>query len=153
FTKAVIQPFQKKTGIEVVVTTGAPDVAVVKAQVESGHVEWDVLELYTGNYQQLAKNQVLDELDRSIVDVSGIFEPSIVTPYFAPSYLYSINPFWNTKMTKGEVSSWSDLWNTSKVAGKRGISDDFSITLESALLADGVAPKDLYPLDVDRALA
>lgn len=37
--------------------------------------------------------------------------------------------------------------------GRRGLWRSPVITLESALLADGVAPEDIYPLDVDRAFA
>jgi len=39
---------------------------------------------------------------------------------------------------------------TPQIPGRRGFYRNPKGVLEAALLADGVAPKDLYPLDVDR---
>lgn len=50
--------------------------------------------------------------------------------------------------------SWVDFWDLEKYPGKRGVpawGPDAQL-FEFALLADGVAMDDLYPLDVDRAL-
>ena len=48
---------------------------------------------------------------------------------------------------------WADFFDLTKFPGKRGIYDySTGGVLEIALMADGVAPKDLYPLDVPRAL-
>jgi putative spermidine/putrescine transport system substrate-binding protein len=47
--------------------------------------------------------------------------------------------------------SWNDFWDTRKFPGKRGLRRNPRGTLEIALLADGVPPARLYPLDVNRA--
>jgi len=51
-------------------------------------------------------------------------------------------------------TGWADFWDVEKFPGMRtmvsGASGDYP-PLEYALLADGVAKEDLYPLDVDRA--
>lgn len=52
-----------------------------------------------------------------------------------------------------EPKSWADFWNTAGTKGRRALQDGPRYSLEYALLADGVAPKDLYPLDVNRAFA
>ncbi len=50
--------------------------------------------------------------------------------------------------------NWADFFDLAKFPGKRGLYDySTGGVLEIALLADGVAAKDLYPLDVPRALA
>jgi putative spermidine/putrescine transport system substrate-binding protein len=153
FTAAIIRPFEAETGIKVTITTGAPNVALSRAQVEARRVEWDCLEMFTGNYQQLARQGLLEQLDYSAIDTSEIFDKELITPYFAPSHLFSTNPWWNTKTAPGkQVAGWADMWDFEKIPGKRGISNDFSITLEAALIADGVSPKSLYPLNVNRAL-
>lgn len=60
---------------------------------------------------------------------------------------------YNSKLTGGSKApkSWADFWDTTGKPGPRALQDGPRYTLEFALLADGVAPKDLYPLDVDRA--
>ena len=62
---------------------------------------------------------------------------------------------WNTEKFPG-VPSWADFWDVAKHPGKRGLLRGARQTLEIALLADGVAPGDVYAtlrLDsgVDRA--
>jgi putative spermidine/putrescine transport system substrate-binding protein len=47
--------------------------------------------------------------------------------------------------------SWADFWNVDRFPGRRGMFRGTLQTLEIALLADGVAPDKLYPLDLDRA--
>jgi putative spermidine/putrescine transport system substrate-binding protein len=50
-------------------------------------------------------------------------------------------------------ASWADFWNVKDFPGKRALPDYASYALPLALLADGVKPENLYPLDVDRAFA
>ncbi|WP_199259716.1 ABC transporter substrate-binding protein [Paracoccus binzhouensis] len=49
--------------------------------------------------------------------------------------------------------SWADFWDVEQFPGKRALRNYARPMLEIALLADGVKPTDLYPLDVDRAYA
>jgi len=47
---------------------------------------------------------------------------------------------------KSAPGSWADLWDVKKYPGKRGLRRSAKYTLEIALLADGVAPADVYPM-------
>src|SRR3970282_1141132 len=59
----------------------------------------------------------------------------------------------NTDKMGGQVpEGWADFFDTTKFPGKRGMWDySAGGIFEFALLADGVAPGDLYPLDLARA--
>ena len=55
-----------------------------------------------------------------------------------------------------DTPTWNDFWNVAQRPGKRGLRHDPRGTLEIALMADGVAPDDVYrtlatPDGVDRA--
>jgi putative spermidine/putrescine transport system substrate-binding protein len=50
-------------------------------------------------------------------------------------------------------TSWAEYWDVEKFPGRRAMLARPFDTMEVALLADGVAPADLYPLDVERAHA
>jgi putative spermidine/putrescine transport system substrate-binding protein len=52
-----------------------------------------------------------------------------------------------------QPQTWADFWDTQKFPGTRGLFKYPPGTLEAALLADGVPPDQLYPLDLDRAFA
>jgi len=56
------------------------------------------------------------------------------------------------KFPNGGPRSWADFWDVEKFPGARGLCiNDSPRTLIFALLADGVPPDRLYPLDIDRA--
>jgi putative spermidine/putrescine transport system substrate-binding protein len=61
---------------------------------------------------------------------------------------------YNTDKTAGkEPTGWADFFDLQKFPGKRGLwKYATGGVFEFALMADGVGPKELYPLDVDRAI-
>jgi putative spermidine/putrescine transport system substrate-binding protein len=51
---------------------------------------------------------------------------------------------YNADKLTSAPTSWVDFWDTKKFPGKRGLRKGAKYTLEFALMADGVAPKDVY---------
>jgi spermidine/putrescine-binding protein len=51
---------------------------------------------------------------------------------------------YNADKLKTAPTSWADFWDTKTFPGKRGLRKGAKYTLEFALMADGVAPKDVY---------
>jgi putative spermidine/putrescine transport system substrate-binding protein len=73
--------------------------------------------------------------------------------YAAGSYAYSVVLGWSTELEE-TPSSWADFFDTERFPGKRAFPKSiYAGTVEIALLADGVAKEDMYPLDFDRAFA
>jgi putative spermidine/putrescine transport system substrate-binding protein len=61
-------------------------------------------------------------------------------------------PIFAIAFPDGGPKSWADFWDVKKFPGARGLCiNDSPRTLIFALLADGVPPDRLYPLDIDRA--
>jgi putative spermidine/putrescine transport system substrate-binding protein len=73
--------------------------------------------------------------------------------FYTYSNLITYDP---SKFTNGHPTTWADFFDTEKYPGKRAIQQTSSAAMTTfmiALLADGVAPEDLFPLDYDRAIA
>lgn len=141
-------PFTKETGIEVELAVG-PDLARAKAQVISKNVEWDIFDgagstIFAGSKENLWEPIDLPSLDRSRFMVN-------VDADKIPVFMFSGGVAYDPTRVKPPAQDFKDFWNTSQFAGRRGLRTRVSETLEMALLADGVAPAQLYPLDVDRA--
>ncbi|AZO22629.1 ABC transporter substrate-binding protein [Mesorhizobium sp. M1E.F.Ca.ET.045.02.1.1] len=154
--------FEKENGIKVVVGSPAYDTGVWRAQQESGKVEWDVATSDPGQLQQLVENGWVLPLDPKLLQSKGglVDFPGMVTTkdnkvYALPSEIFSIVVTYNSDAFPGEKPrTWSDVFDVKRFPGKRLFSNsvvDFGV-LEVALLADGVEPSKLYPLDVERAL-
>ncbi|BCH27886.1 ABC transporter substrate-binding protein [Mesorhizobium sp. L-8-3] len=151
--KIYFDAFEKETGIRVI---DVPDnnLAKIKAMVESGDVQWDVSNALGLWIPQGAADNLWEKLDDAVVKADNVPE-AYRSDYGIGNAAYGQILAYNTESTdKASVpSTWADFWDIDGKPGARGLYDAPRYTLEFALLADGVAPQDLYPLDVDRAFA
>lgn len=149
--KAVYKPFEEKYGVKVVVVSPT-DTGKFISMVESGNVEWDVVNHDTDVALRLESQGVLEPLDYSVINKEDVY-PHLVTDHTIGLQLYYTNIAYNTDAFKGDhPKTWAEFWDTKKYPGARSLYKSPMGTLESALLADGVKKDELYPLDVDRAL-
>ena len=147
---AWIEPFSAESGVSVL-QDGPTDYGKIKAMVEAGNVSWDVVDV-EGDYAALAGPAgLLEPLDWTVIDKSKL-DPRFVTDYSVGSFYYSFVIGCN-KDAAGECpKTWAELFDTATFPGKRTFYKwSAPGVIEAALLADGVAPADLYPLDLDRA--
>lgn len=144
------QPFTKETGIPVTLVDNG-DMAKVKAQVQSNAVQWDVIDAPAAFATSGANEGLWEELDSSIVNMKGVIQTGTKT--YMPVYLYSGGLLWDAKRHPDgkHPVDFAGFYDVQKFPGRRVMRALASETLEAALVADGVAPKDLYPLDVNRA--
>lgn len=150
--KAFYDPFEKETGIRINNVAHESDpVTQFKVAVDAGSHIWDLAMVTPDNVQRLTMDKnYIAPLD--IADDKDIL-PGMLTPNWFGFSVWSTVMAYRTDRFKGEApKSWADYWDTEKFAGRRALYRSPSGTLEMALLADGVAPKDLYPLDVERAM-
>ncbi|AOV07947.1 ABC transporter substrate-binding protein [Sporosarcina ureilytica] len=149
--KASFVPFEKEYGVKVTVVT-PPDTGKLKAMVESGNVEWDVVSVGNDFAIRAGREGILERLDFDVISTEGLPE-ELVNDYAVPENLFSTVIAFNTDDFSADKypRTWADFWDTENFPGPRSLYSSPMWTLESALLADGVEPEDLYPLDVDRA--
>jgi putative spermidine/putrescine transport system substrate-binding protein len=152
--KCYYAPYSAASGVKVIEDT-IPTAAKIKAMVDSKNVSWDVVEITSAVGLALFAEGYLEPIDYSIVPKTDLPEQAIL-PGATGIFNYSWVLAFNTKSFKKDgkhPKSWADFWNVAEFPGPRAIdAGNRGITpLEFALLADGVAPGKLYPLDVERA--
>jgi putative spermidine/putrescine transport system substrate-binding protein len=144
-----IQPFTKETGIPITVIDNS-DLAKVKAQVMSGNIEWDVIDATGSQATAGSKDGLWEPIDRSLFDVADLSMP--LSPDYVPVYAGAGVVAWDAKRHPDgqHPTDYKEFWDAKTFPGRRGLRTRVSETLEMALLADGVKPAELYPLDVER---
>jgi putative spermidine/putrescine transport system substrate-binding protein len=151
---AYFKPFEKLSGIKVIDSEG-PDTAKVKAMVDTKNVEWDIGEFDRGDVINLeAKGDYWEPIDYSLVDTANIDEAfrykySLDMLPYAQIYGFRTDVFKDTK-----PSGWADFWDTKKFPGPRampGGTGGITPDLESAMMASGVEPSKVYPIDIGKA--
>jgi len=136
------------------VNTSPADVAQVKAQVDAGVVQWDIVATSPAAATQNC-GTLFEKLDMSALNTADYLPNTIGECYvanFANATLFGYNA---TKFPDPATApkTVADFFDLARFPGKRGVVTNLQNgMLEYALLADGVAPDQLYPLDVERAL-
>jgi putative spermidine/putrescine transport system substrate-binding protein len=149
--KALLDPIEKLLNITFKEDT-LTGIADVRAQVGANAVKWDVADLGGASCARGEAEGLFEPLDYSVIKTDGI-DKSMVHPHWIGVIYYSTVIAWNTqKYGQNGPQSWAEFWDTKKFPGTRSLSRGASETFEVALMADGVDPAKLYPLDVDRAL-
>jgi putative spermidine/putrescine transport system substrate-binding protein len=144
-------PYTAATGIKFQ-NDAPPDGAKLKAMVEARSVQWDVMD-QGAPFEKQNCGTLLEKIDYSKFDLSQ-FPEGTVSECGVPIYFFGLTFVYNTDKYRGNPpTKLADFFDLAKFPGTRLLPPDFSTgPLEFALLADGVDPKQLYPLDVDRAL-
>lgn len=151
-TEAIIKPFEEKYNCKVTVVTPT-DYGKMKTMVENGTTEWDVVNVDSDFVIRGGEQGLLEPIDYNVVKSAKDIKKDLQNEYGVGSEIYSsvISYNTNTFSEDNAPKTWADFWDTKKFPGKRAMWKYPVSVLEAALLADGVDPKNLYPLDVDRA--
>jgi putative spermidine/putrescine transport system substrate-binding protein len=150
--KALFDPYMAQNdGVEV--RTDSPtDYAKLKAMVEAGATTWD-LALVGNDFGHDTQAEWLEPIDYSVIDKDSIVEGYAGEYRIAADIEGTVIAYRSDKYDTAP-KTWADFFDTETFPGKRGVYKWVAGgIIEGALLADGVAAEDLYPLDVDRALA
>ncbi len=151
-------PFTKETGIGVKALATTDRASALKAMMAAGKPTWDVSELSATEYAIASANGWLEPINWSKLDpkntlpaVARADDAVVVASY---STILAVR---TDKLPAGKrMTSWADFWDVKTFPGPRALQNQPYDNLEFALIADGVAPADVYTVlstkdGVDRA--
>lgn len=147
--QAYIKPFTQKTGIKVV-RESPSSLGKLQAMVQSKNITATLVELTMSDAVQARALGLLEPLDWAAINPAPMYPEAKQPDAFGFQYSSTIM-VWQKGAKK--LANWADFWNVKDFPGKRSLPDYPSYALPLALLADGVKPENLYPIDVDRAFA
>jgi putative spermidine/putrescine transport system substrate-binding protein len=146
------EPFAEATGLAVKEDPSGPLAGRIRAMVEARRVIWDVCDSVSFTAIALGKLGLLEPIDYSVVDKS-LVTPDCILKHGVNYGWYGVGfAYDKEKFGDNPPKGWADVFNTTDFPGNR-VMWKYGYCWEAALLADGVAPDKLYPLDVDRAVA
>lgn len=152
--QAYFKPFEKLAGVKVIESEG-PDVAKVKAMVDTHTIEYDIGEFDRGDVINLAKKgDYWEKIDYSLFDTAHIAET------YRYQYAVDMLPYgeilaYRTDAFKGaKPDGWKDFWDVQKFPGPRTLisgSGGLVPELEFAEMAAGTPKDKVYPIEIDAA--
>jgi putative spermidine/putrescine transport system substrate-binding protein len=164
--QAYHKPWEKKTGIKINSEDYNGGLAQVKAQVESGNVSWDLVDVELSDAVRGCDEGLLEQIDHSMLPpapdgtpatddfISGTLTDCAVGEIvWSTVYAYDKSKFPGKKPT-----TMGDFFDLKQFPGKRGMRKGPKPNLEFALIADGVPVDEVYEVlgtqaGIDRAFA
>ena len=159
-------PFEAETGIRITVADADNPATPIKAMVEAGNVTADVASDEYADAVRLCDEGALEQIDPSVLSAAADgtaaaddFIEGAITDCFVATDVYSmVLAYDDSKFPDAKPASPADFFDTAKFPGKRTMRKGAKFNLELALMADGVAPAEVYdvlatPEGVDRAFA
>jgi len=152
-------PFSETTGIPLIEDSWDGGIGVLRAKINAGEANnWDVVQVEAEEEFLGCEEGLFELLDPAEVGGVELYIPGTLTPCGTPANVFSMILAYDGDTLSEGPKSWADVFDTVKFPGKRAFRSGPKMNLEYALLADGVAPADVYPLlssreGIDRAFA
>jgi putative spermidine/putrescine transport system substrate-binding protein len=153
------EPFKQETGLDLVEDVWNGGVGAIRAKVEGGGQEWDVVQVEAEELVIGCEEGLYELIDWEALGGRDQFIEAAVDDCGVGTIVWSTAIAYDgDKITEDPPQSWADFWDTEKYPGKRGMRRHAKYTLEFALMADGVPPDQVYEVlrteeGVDRAFA
>lgn len=144
FREAYFEPYAKMKGITVLEDTTNGGLAKQKAMVESGNITWDVMQMEDDELTMACEEGLLEEIDWSTRAHADEIDPVQFKECGVGALSWANILTYDADKIEDGPKNWVDFWNVEKWPGKRGLRKTAKLTMEVALLADGVEPSELY---------
>jgi putative spermidine/putrescine transport system substrate-binding protein len=140
---AYIDPFAKARGIAVQSLSYDGQVTELTQMVSAGATVWDVMQVESRTLQQGCRQGLFEKLDPARVPPAADLIPGALSECGVGIFTWAQALVYSDQLREAP-RSWADFWDIRKFPGKRGLRRSAKYTLEIALMADGVEPKNVY---------
>ncbi|MDP9534083.1 ABC transporter substrate-binding protein [Pseudomonas protegens] len=154
--EAFYTPFEKQHSVVVRAAQYNGEIGMIKAQVDTRSVTWDVVEVDHAQLQRGCEEGLFERLPA----IPGVRKEDFVEDGVSECgvgiFIWSTALVYDPKAVSKAPKEWADLWDLESFPGKRALRKGAKLTLEIALMADGVPRDQVYqvlrqPGGVDRA--
>ena len=158
--------FTAETGIEIKLEDYNGGLAEVRAQVDSGSVHWDVVDVELADGVRGCDEGLFKVFDPAALPAGADgsapeddYYPDAITECGANTLYYSTVYAYNAEKIPGEKpATMQDFFDLERFPGRRGMRRSPVVNLEFALMGDGVPAEEVYALldteeGVERAFA
>jgi putative spermidine/putrescine transport system substrate-binding protein len=153
--EVLVRPFTHATAIPAQVVTWEGGIDALRAQVKGPDNAWDLVMVDSDELGAGCSEGLFEKLDWSAIGGKDHYLPQAVGDCGVGAVVVSLVLAWDRDKFPA-TPAWTDFWDVAKYPGKRGLHRGVRGNLEFALIADGVAPGDVYKVlataeGVDRA--
>ena len=141
---AFFQPFAAVDQSKVIQSEYNGEMAKIKVMVDTGNVDWDVVQIEGPDLMRGCEEGMYERLDWTRLGHADQLIPDAAQECGSAALVWSVAIAYDTDKLAQAPTSWADFWDVKKTPGKRGLRKRAVYNLEFALLADGVKVEDVY---------
>ncbi len=143
--KHLFQAYAQEKGIKVADDVYNGEMAKIYSMVRANDVSYDVIMVEAPELARGCEDGIFEKLDFTVIDKSK-FIPGGTTLCGAGAVGWGVTLFFDEARTPNGPKTYADLFDLQKFPGKRSLRSGAKMTLEIALMADGVPPSEVYKL-------
>jgi putative spermidine/putrescine transport system substrate-binding protein len=141
--RALFESFSRATGIAVRDTAYDYNVGPIRAMVQARNVTWDVAMVEAPDLIRGCEDGVFERLDWSVIDRQK-FLPGGSNVCGAGAIGWGVAVFRDLARNPNGPANWQEFWDVQRFPGRRTVRRGARMTLEIALMGDGVPAADVY---------
>jgi len=151
--KHMLDPFIRATGNSVLFENYSGGIAEIKAQVESGNILWDVVDIETIDLERACSEGLLEVFPQATLPAGDDGTPAsedfssaaLANECGVGNIVWTVLYAYNHETIEGSnPTTINDFFNTDKYPGKRALRKRPQVNMEWALIADGVPKNKVY---------
>lgn len=157
---AYFTPYAEQSGVTLTEDSYLGGISKIKAMVDTNSVVWDVVQMDEDEMLLACEQGLLDSVDIGTLEIKGelMGQATRNGDCGVGFFVWSLLLGYDADKLEKAPTSWADMWDLETWPGDRGLRKRARTTLEIALMADGVAPDEVYDVlgtdeGVDRAFA
>ncbi len=141
--KHLFQGYAAEKGVKVADDVYNGEMAKIYSMVKAGDVTYDVVMIEAPELVRACEDGVVEKLDWTVIDQKK-FIPLGVSPCGAGAVGFGVTMFYDPARNPTGPANYAEFWDVQKFPGKRTLRSGAKMTLEIALMADGVPMADVY---------
>ena len=149
----MVDPYIEATGTNVLFEDYSGGIAEIKAQVEAGNIQWDVVDIEVIDLERACSEGLLEVIptdllppgDDGVPAEEDFFAEALANECGVGVIFWTIIYAYNTDTIQGGTpTTIQDFFDTATFPGKRAMRKRPQVNLEWALIADGVPREQVY---------
>jgi putative spermidine/putrescine transport system substrate-binding protein len=142
--KVFFEPFKAESGVNLKEESWDGGIGVLRSRAAAADPGWDVVQVETSDILLGCEEGLFEPIDWSKIGGQDVYIPGAVQECGVGAILYNEGIAYDKDKLKTAPTGWADFFDLAKFPGKRALRLAPNVALPGALLADGVAPADLY---------
>lgn len=149
--QAFYQPWEAQGHGKIIAGEYNGEMAKLKVMVDTHSVDWDVVEVELPELSRGYDEGMFEPLPADLTGPPSQYLKGAIQPCGVGFFIWSTILAYNADRLATAPTGWADFWDLKKYPGKRGLRKTAKFSLEFALMADGVAPADVYKVLASKA--